>query len=161
MKNKYIHKSIVLILVMTIFTNCDVLDSIDAHDSGFQLSIDNYTDKEYIGCKFYMGAFDVNNTFIAVDSLIYPDLVIFKKNEGNDINTERGFSTTFPFRESKKGINKFGFWEPKFAEILEISGNRGIVFKFELKNGMFDFTNPLNFANGSISPSIFDTEIKW
>jgi len=161
MKIRLIYKSILLV-VFSFFLNCTGNFLIDVDiDSGFQLSINNFTDKEYIGCKFYMGAFDADNNFVAVDSLIYPDLVIFKKNEGNDINTERGFSTTYPFKKSQKGLNKYGFWAPKQTLIKEISGNTDIVLKFELENGMFDFTQPLPFRNGSISPSIFDTEIIW
>lgn len=152
-KKKILKIQIILYIHLLFYSCIDIsIPSIDDDvDSGFSITIRNYTEKEYIGCKFYMGTYDENNNYIAVDSLVYPDLVIYRKTEGIDVNEENGFSTTYPFRESRKGLNEYGYWSPKKIEIKEISGNTEIVFKFELSNGVFGFTSPLDISNGSLS----------
>lgn len=154
-------KVFLLSLMLVNLIKCSELSEIDAGDSGFSLSIRNFTESEYIGCKFYMGAYDLNNNFIAVDSLVYPNLKIFKKNEGSNINVEDGYSTTYPFRESTKGLNEYGYWSPKYPQIENVSGNRDIVFKFQLDNGAYKITAPINFSNGSLSPTIRESGISW
>jgi len=151
-----------LIFILGSLTSCEELNNFFASDSGYDLSIRNFTDKEFKGCKFYMGAFDENKNFIATDSLMYPDLIIYKKTEGVDINVEQGYSRTYPFRESKEGLNEYGYWEPNIAKIREITGGINVTFKFELSDGSYDFTDiPYTSANGSISTTINEQGISW
>lgn len=163
-KNRNVLFSIKIIFLSLIFfnlTSCSDLYEIDSGDTGFSLSIRNFTDIEYVGCKFYMGAYDKNENYIVVDSLIYPDVVIYKNTEGASINLEQGYSTTYPSLDNKNGLNVYGYWEPKYTKIESISGNRDIVFKFELENGLSKITTPINFSNGSLSPTIRAEGISW
>lgn len=148
-------------LVFIIVVSCTSLtDGLSADDDGFTIFIRNYTDKEYRGCKFYMGAFDSNNNFIAVDSLVYPNLKIYKNTEGAIINTEEGYSRTSPFLDNKNGLNQFGYWEPNISEIERISGERTIHIKSTLVNQtVFNISSS---PNGTLTVKILeDGSISW
>lgn len=82
-----------------------VLD--EAGDSGFEIEIKNYANKV---CKFYMGTYDINNICIAVDSLLYPNLVITKRTiENSSPNIDTRFSSAFTLNEHQDGLNEYGF----------------------------------------------------
>jgi len=160
MKIRLIYKSIIILIFFSFFFNCTGNFFDTDIDSGFQIFIRNYSDKNYKGCKFYMGAIDANNTFITVDSLVYPDLVIFKKTEGDCIDAENGFSTTKPFLENSNGLNKFGYWEPKHQTIKELSADNKIHFKAEVE-GKIVF-NIAGGANGQLFLRILeDGSLSW
>lgn len=148
------------LILFVLVVSCTSLDSIWADDDGFTISIRNYTNKEYVSAKFYMGAFDVNNDYIAVDSLIYPDLTIYKNTGGTHINKDDGYSVTFPFLNHKNGLNDFGYWVPKFTEIEMISGERIIHFKAVLANQ--EAFNLSSFGNGTLVVKILqDGSVSW
>lgn len=82
-----------------------VLD--EARDSGFEIEIKNYANKV---CKFYKGTYDINNICIAVDSLLYPNLVITKRTiENSSPNIDTRFSLAFTPNEHQDGLNEYGF----------------------------------------------------
>ena len=90
---KFYSLSLVVILLISA---CNLVTVDEAEDSGFDFRINNYSDKEYNNCIIYMGYKDKDNNFVASDSLVYKDIVIYKKDQGENIS-ENGFSITYLF----------------------------------------------------------------
>jgi len=104
-------KNIVLLLAITLFLSCEsLIGNIDeAEDSGFRIDILNYSDISYTGCTFYVGAINANDKFIALDSLVYPNLYIKNRNEDTKIDrfVGRKYGLTRPFQENSQNLTKF------------------------------------------------------
>ena len=140
------------LVVILLISACDLVTVDEAEDSGFDLSVKNFSDKEYNNLTLYMGYKDVNNNLIALDSLMLNDITIYKKGDGDNFNSEQGFSLTYPFHQNNSGLNKFNLWEPndklkqKFYEDEEFSLKANLEGKVSFSiprirlNGGFDLT---------------------
>ncbi|TXD50762.1 MULTISPECIES: hypothetical protein [unclassified Polaribacter] len=147
------------------FCGCD-LDEIgisesNSEDSGFQLWVNNYSENQYNECGFYFGYTDIDNNFIKTDSMVYKDIVIYKKGDGPHYNIENGFSKTYPSSQNSKGLNKYGVWEPNEKTKKLYFNSIGISLKIEI-NGNELISNSNHGLNGSLSFRILENgEISW
>lgn len=135
-----IKKYILVLFVITLFFSCQSLIDFpdEAEDSGFRIDILNYSDISYTGCTFYVGAINENDKFIALDSLVYPNLYIKNRNEDTKIDgfDGRKYGLTQPFLENSQNLTKFNTWvSPTRDKIESISPKGEISFKLSLNNG--------------------------
>ena len=131
---------LVLLFISTLFYSCiPYPGNIDeAEDSGFGIDILNYSDRSYTGCILYVGAINENDKFIALDSLVYPNLYIKNRNEDTKIDGFDGikYGLTQPFQENSQNLTKFNTWaSPTRAKIESISPKGEISFKLSLNEG--------------------------
>ncbi|TXD50761.1 MULTISPECIES: hypothetical protein [unclassified Polaribacter] len=165
--NKKIQKkySVIIfsLLFFFIFSSCDIREllAIGSEDSGFHIGIRNYSIKEYNSCTFYMGYLNSTSNFIATDSLVYNNIVIHKKGDGNYYNAGEGYSSTDPFRNDKKGLNKYGYWEVDEVTILRESIDRRVYFKVNLEDKISVSSARAAF-NGHVMLKILDNgDLSW
>ncbi|TXD50760.1 MULTISPECIES: hypothetical protein [unclassified Polaribacter] len=165
-----IKKKPIFFLILKLFVflgliNCDLNDNISlpggSEDSGFRLYIYNYSQIQYNESSFYLGFIDNNSNFVATDSLIYKNLVIYKKGDGPNYNAESGYSYTYPFNQNKNGLNKYEVWEPNEKTKSLYFNDMGLrtKIKFNEKTIISDFDYGLN---GRIIFRILENgEISW
>lgn len=160
---KNIFQYILLFSFSLILLNCTLAgDGVDgAEDSGFNLKIKNFSSIEYNNCIFYMGYKDSNDKFITSDSLIYNNIVIYKKGDGNNFNSEKGFSLTYLFNQNKQGLNKYGMWEPSRELETQYYKNSKIFFKVSLQ-GRNSISSPIKHLNGGVTLNILENgDLSW
>ncbi len=155
-----IKSSVFSLIVLLVISACDIVTVDEAEDSGFEIRISNYSNTEYNNCTFYMGYKDKKDNFIKSDSLVFKDIIIYKKGDGNHVS-ENGFSVTYPFSQSKKGLNKFGIWSMTPEVESAFYENGEIFFKVDLE-GKISISSPKKHRNGGIVLQIFENgELIW
>lgn len=152
-------KFVYIILSIALLSNCvsDDCYGIDCvEESGFSMAILNYSDKEYMGCTFYAGTYNNNGAFVILDSILAPDIVITKFNEGK-INPGNNFSTTEITKLNSTGLNKYGAWTlPTKAKLKEFNGAGELYILFELNQDKSSFIKKVTGTNGTILIRIFE-----
>lgn len=143
--------SFLFISFFLLLSSCDLFTSISesGEDSGFEVYVINRSEIEYKGISFYMGTLDKNNKFVAIDSLHYPELVIHRKGEGNNVDEVTGYSKTYPFQFDNTGLDENDVWTPDIERIKEVSSNNKVNFKVKLDNRTSISTSSVSLFNGT------------
>lgn len=163
---KKVYVFVLSFIYLGCFTSCNLSglagEGIDAaEDSGYQLYILNYSDKQYNACAFYLGYTNIHNNFVKTDSLVYSNIVIYKKGTGPNYNENSGYSITYPSSQNNKGLNKYGVWEPNEETKKLYFDNIGVSLKIELE-GVNLISNSNHGLNGSLSFRILEnSDISW
>lgn len=123
-------KSLCLALI-TLFLSCSSLEGIDESENGIYLQFDNYTESEYNGYKFYIGAIK-NNEFIATDSIVSDKLInsLLTAEPITDGNGDKYVSISGFYPRSELSNNG---WRPDYEEIRSLSNT--YTFKIVFPNG--------------------------
>ena len=159
-------KTTLLVLFIIGFISCGTVYQSELENVKLQFKLINYTDKGYSNAKLYIGAKDINNNFIATDSIKYPD---FPSN----ISPNGLYSDASSFYDNSGKINGFhyyklnaeryvivpfgfaldGVWKPNIEEIRSVSKN--LTFMLKLPNGQQGIINgydlDLNYIEGAIA----------
>ncbi|ARV14743.1 hypothetical protein [Polaribacter sp. SA4-12] len=135
METKKIKYFIYLIILCVSYSCIPSIGNIDeAEESGYELIIRNYSEKDYTGFIFYNGVINDNNKFVIIDSIEYENFIIPNKNIGDNVsgNGEKS-SIIRPFMTSHPKLTKFNTWAPpSFEKINEISPEAKVSLKFLL-----------------------------
>ena len=85
-----IKKYILVLFLVSLFFSCQSLTgSIDEdEDSGYVIKVTNFSEESYVGFTFYSGVIDINNNFVALDSIVYDNLEIPNKNVGDKVRQD-------------------------------------------------------------------------
>lgn len=148
---------------MVAITSCEFQSlNQSGEDTGFNFIILNRSDIEYKGLNLYMGALDKNNSFIAVDSLFYPDFIIPKKGEVDKIEEATRASESFPFEFDNTGLDENNVWVPKVETIKKVSIDNKVYFKAMLGKEI-TFSGPsASISNGTTILTILeDGSFDW
>jgi len=114
------------------------------------LNIRNFSETTYTGFTFYNGVIDANSNFIAIDSLVYNNLKISNKYEGDNIRQDgKKYSIIRPFDLANPKLTKFNTWAPpSFERINEISAGAKVSIKFLIhENGKSVIKTPNGIGN--------------
>lgn len=108
-----------------------------------------------------MGYKNMNKEFVATDSLVYKNITIFKKGDGDNYDPENGYSLTFPFHYSKDGLSKYGYRIPNREAINTLSVDKKLYFKANLE-GKISISSPTTFFNGEQTLQVLENgELVW
>lgn len=145
-------KYIVLFFIIFIIFSCQSLigDIDEAEDSGFTLNVINFSEASYTGFTFYNGVIDANSNFIAIDSLVYNNLKIPNKDEGDNIRQDgKKYSIIRPFDLANPKLTKFNTWAPpSFESVNQISLGAKVSIKFLIhENGKSVTKTPNGIGN--------------
>lgn len=157
-KTLKIFKIITLFTVCIFFISCQI-SNVDESENGITINFYNYTNIEYTGYSFYIGAVK-NGEFIVTDSVNVKTIINSIDTAPADrllTNKKTGEKIALSYDGFKGSNFPFGTWRPDYEKIKAISNE--YTYKLRLSDGREEtFMNQLesfdNFSVGNLKLDI-------